>query len=118
MVCADKKLQPDLAGKDSACYPAFSQPERVAGVMADDAVLEILKGIQSSIAALDEKFTTQYTILAQDVRMIRGGIRDMIKTRVTAGEVDALHEDMTRMQLGLADLATRVEVLEGHRHHE
>jgi hypothetical protein len=101
--------------------------------MADEAVVEILKRIQASIVALDEKtqasiaetqasiaaldkkFTMQQAILAQDVRMIRGTIRDMVQTRVTAGEVDTLHEDMNRMQQGLADIMSRVDVLERHR---
>jgi hypothetical protein len=46
--------------------------------------------------------------------MMRGAIGDMVKTRVTAGEVDASHEDMNRMQQGLADLMSRVDVLEQH----
>jgi hypothetical protein len=94
--------------------------------MADDAVMEVLLRIQASIVTLDqkiatldqkivgldEKFTTQYTILAQDVRMIRGGIHDMVRTRVTAGEMDSLHEDVNRMQQGLAALTMRVDILE------
>jgi hypothetical protein len=50
--------------------------------------MEILQRIQASIVALDnrvvaldEKFTRQNTILAQDVRMIRAGIQDMVRTR-------------------------------------
>jgi hypothetical protein len=123
MVGADKQSQLILAEDSAACYVRPSQPERGDGVMADDAVMEILKRIQASIVALDEKtqaslaaldkkFTTQYTILAQDARMIRVGIHDMVRTRVTAGEMDALHEDVDRLQQGLADLMARVDVLE------
>jgi hypothetical protein len=137
MVGADHKSQLIVANDDSSCYDVSS--ERGDSFMSDDAVIEILKIIQSSIvaldnrvvaldnrvvalhervAALDEKFTRQYTILAQDVRMIRAGIHDMVKTRVTVGEVDALHEDMTRMELGLADLVVRMNALEHPRKSE
>jgi hypothetical protein len=112
MAGADSKLQLSIADDGTACYIFPSQPGRGSDFMADDAVIEILNKIQASIVALDEKFTRHHTILAQDVRMIRGGIRDMVMTRVTAGEVDVLHEDMSRMQLGLADLVIRMEAVE------
>jgi hypothetical protein len=91
--------------------------------MADDALPQILQMIQASIvaldhkletsiAALDHKVTTQHTILAQDIRMIRAAIHDMAETRVTEGEIVALHEDVNRVQQGLADLALRVNILE------
>jgi hypothetical protein len=122
MVGADRKLQLHIADDGIACHISPSQPERGDDFMADDAVMEILNRIQASIvaldhrvAALDEKFTRQYTILAQDVRIIRAAIQDMVTTRVTAGEVDVLHEDMSRMQLGLADVVIRVEALEHPR---
>jgi hypothetical protein len=133
MAGVNRNAQLILANKNAACYGATSQPERGEGTMADDAVMEVLVRIQASIVTLDqkiatldqkiatldqkivgldEKFTTQYTILAQDVRMIRGGIHDMVRTRVTAGEMDSLHEDVNRMQQGLAALTMRVDILE------
>jgi ubiquinone biosynthesis protein UbiJ len=54
-------------------------------------------------------------MLTQDVRMIRAVIHDMGETRVTEGEIVALHEDINRVQRGLNELATRVEILEGQR---
>jgi ubiquinone biosynthesis protein UbiJ len=81
--------------------------------MADDAVMEILRRIQASIAALDRRVTGQLNILSQDVRMIRSTIHDMGETRVTEGEVAVLHEDINRVQQTLADLTARVEALEG-----
>jgi hypothetical protein len=94
--------------------------------MADDAVIEILKGIQASIVALenktqasidalDRKVTRQHAMVTQDIRMIRTAVHDMGKTRVTEGEIIALHEDVNRMQHGLDVLTTRVELLEGHK---
>jgi hypothetical protein len=123
MTSMDRNMQLNLANECAACYAASSQPERGEGIMADGAVMEILRRIQASIvaldektqaslAALDQKFTRQQTILAQDVRLIRAGIQDMVRTRVTAGEVDVLHEDMSRLELGLTALTIRVEALE------
>jgi hypothetical protein len=81
--------------------------------------LEILKALQRSIATLDHKVATldhkvtkQHAILTQDVRMIRAAIHDMGETRVTEGEMVALHEDVNRVQQGLDELATRVGILE------
>jgi hypothetical protein len=45
--------------------------------MADDAVTEMLRRIQASIAALDRRVTGQLNVLSQDVRMIRSSIHDM-----------------------------------------
>ena len=123
MASADPKSQFIVAENDASRYNFPVGSERRDNFMADDAVMEILKRIQVSIAALDErtqkslaaldeKFTRQNTILGQDVRMIRAGIQDIVRTRVTAGEVDVLHEDMSRLQLGLTDLTIRVEALE------
>jgi hypothetical protein len=126
MAGAAKNLQLNTADGSTACYVAAVQPEQRGEVMADDAVMEILTRIQASIVALDEKtqasiadldrkFTTQTTVLAQDIRLIRAGIQDMVRTRVTAGEVDVLHEDMSKLQLGLIALTIRVETLEHSR---
>jgi len=48
-------------------------------------------------------------ILSQDVRMLRGAVNDMAKESVTAGEMEAVHHDLNRMQLDIARLAARVE---------
>lgn len=66
---------------------------------------------QVSIRTLDQKFTRR-EILAQDVRMIRATIHDTGKTRVSVGEIEALHEDVNRVQQGLAGLMSRVGLLE------
>jgi hypothetical protein len=112
MASADPKSQFIVADNDTSRYNLPVGPGLGNNFMADDAVVEILKRIQASIVALDEKFTRQNTMLSQDVRMIRAGIQDMVRTRVTGGEVDVLHEDMSRLQLGLTDLTIRVEALE------
>jgi len=66
--------------------------------MPDDAVMEILRRIQTSLAGLDRRVTGQLNVLQQDVRMVRAAIHDMGETRVTEGEVEVLHEDVNRVQ--------------------
>jgi ubiquinone biosynthesis protein UbiJ len=83
--------------------------------MAEDAVMEFLRRIHANLAGLDRKVTGQFNVLSQDVRMIRAAIHDMGETRVTEGEVEVLHEDLTRVQQSLADLTARVEELEAQR---
>jgi hypothetical protein len=83
--------------------------------MTDDAMMEVLRRIQANLAGLDRRVTAQLNVLQQDVRMIRAAIHDMGNTRVTEGEGEVIHEDVNRVQQGLADLTTRVEELEGRR---
>jgi hypothetical protein len=83
--------------------------------MADDAVMEILRRIQANLAGLDRRVTGHLNVLSQDVRMIRAAFHDMGETRATEGEVEVLHEDLTRVQQSLADLTARVEELESQR---
>jgi hypothetical protein len=124
-------IENDLASR--CLLPVNRGPvNRGVDSMADDAVLNILVTIQASIAALDQKVAVldqkvgaldqkiatldnkvdrRYAILSQDVRLIRGGVQDMVKTRVTAGEVDVLHEDMNRVQQRLENIEM-LEMLE------
>jgi hypothetical protein len=113
----NSKLKPSIENDRSSCYvPLFNKGE---GLMAEDAVLQILMTIQASIAALDNKVAAldskvdrHFAVVTQDIRLIRGGIHDMVKTRVTTGEVDALHEDVNRVQQRIDALGMRVEILE------
>jgi hypothetical protein len=94
--------------------------------MADDLVLEILKAIQSDIArltrdvaALTNDMTEVKTelpamrrdiaILVQDGRMIRTALNDLGLTRVSAGEVEAIHTDIN----ALFERMSRVEAATG-----
>ena len=89
--------------------------------MTEDAVLEILKKIQSDLADLAPLkrqvpgIVRTLNVVKQDVRMIRSTIHDMGKTRVTEGEIETLHEDVNRVQADISDLVTRVEQLEGQK---
>jgi len=104
--------------------------------MADNGVIEILRGIQADmggikadIAGLKADFAgfkvetkaelrshgDTLNVLVQDVRMIRATTHDMGETRPTEGELKSLHEDVNRFQHDLSDLKTRVGILEGQR---
>jgi hypothetical protein len=92
--------------------------------------IEILRAMQSDLAGLradvhklDAKVdavtkevtghTRVLNVLLQDVRLIRGATDDAAALRVTAGEIGAMHHDINRVQMGLAALEARVEVIEG-----
>lgn len=50
--------------------------------------------------------------LRQDVRMLRAAINDMARVNITAGEVEALHADVTRVQTRHMELSTRLATVE------
>ena len=50
--------------------------------------------------------------LEQEIRMVRSALNDMEKTRFTAGEAEAIHGDLNRLQSEFVDLEVRVGVLE------
>jgi hypothetical protein len=50
--------------------------------------------------------------LRQDVRMLRTAINDMARVNITAGEVEALHFDIDRVQAENMELATRLATVE------
>ena len=50
--------------------------------------------------------------LRQDVRMLRAAVNDMARVNITAGEVEALHTDLGRVQAKQMELETRIVNLE------
>ena len=52
-------------------------------------------------------------VLQRDSRMIRAAVNDMARTNLTSGEVEALHEDVDRVQGEVAELSVRVAAIEG-----
>jgi chromosome segregation ATPase len=107
--------------------------------MAENGMIEILRSIQADIAGLKADMTglkhdmaglkadnadakaelrshsDVLNILLQEVREVRAAVNDIERTRVSAGEIEALHHDVTRMQRGLSDLTVRMERMEGRR---
>jgi hypothetical protein len=97
--------------------------------MADDAVLEILKVIQGDIAGMKADIagmkndltavkTEQRThsrtlgILLQEGRLLRASVNDIAKENVTAGEMEAVHDDLTKLRREVDGLTVRMEMLE------
>jgi uncharacterized protein (DUF3084 family) len=52
------------------------------------------------------------TVLQQDMRSLRGAFNDFARTNVTAGEVEALHADVNRVQAENAELQARLATVE------
>jgi prefoldin subunit 5 len=52
------------------------------------------------------------TVLQQDMRSLRAAFNDFARTNVTAGEVEALHADVNRVQAENAALQARVATVE------
>ena len=51
-------------------------------------------------------------VLQRDMRMVRAAINDMGRTNITAGEVEAMHDDIDRVQNQQRDIEARVRKLE------
>ena len=51
-------------------------------------------------------------VLQRDNRLLRAAINDLSRTNITAGEVEALHEDVDRALAGQARLEARIATLE------
>jgi ubiquinone biosynthesis protein UbiJ len=78
----------------------------------DDAIVELIKAefreVHTQLTANSISLGTIRNMLStlnQDVRMVRAAINDMERTRFSAGEAAAIHEDLNR-------LMARVEALE------
>jgi ubiquinone biosynthesis protein UbiJ len=51
-------------------------------------------------------------VVQRDMRLLRAAINDMARTNITAGEVEAMHEDLDRALAKQAELEARVAALE------
>lgn len=51
-------------------------------------------------------------VIQQDVRALRAAFNDFALTQTTAGEINALHADVNRVQAENAELAARIATLE------
>jgi len=51
-------------------------------------------------------------LLQQDVRSLRAAFNDFARTNVTAGEVEAFHADVNRVQAENAELQGRLATVE------
>ena len=95
--------------------------------MTDDATLAVLKSIQKTLAehtvALGQVRAISVSAklhgemlseIRQDIRDIRAAVSDLDR-RLSVGEADALHLDLSRLQEAVTALEVRVRVLEEDR---
>src|SRR5262245_8379561 len=106
-------IQADLAAVDSRVREHFAALDRrVSDLHADMSGLKAdMAGIKHDMAGIKtdmHSHSDTLNVLLQDVREIRAAVNDMGSTRVTAGEIGALHHDVTRVQRGLSDPTARV----------
>lgn len=52
------------------------------------------------------------TVLQQETRALRAAFNDFARTNVTAGEIEALHADVNRVQAENAELQSRLATIE------
>ena len=82
-------------------------------------------GLDAKVAELDAKVTPMraqldglplinrsLTVLHQETRALRGAFNDFARTNVTAGEIEALHADVNRVEAENAELQTRLATVE------
>lgn len=51
-------------------------------------------------------------VLQRDVRLLRSAVNDMARVNLTAGEAQALHDDVDQTMILVRDLAARVATIE------
>ena len=86
--------------------------------MTDIAVLELLRVIQADLAATRARLdglpliNRTVTVIQQEVRALKAAFNDFALTNPTAGEIEALHSDVNRVQAENAELQVRMETAE------
>jgi prefoldin subunit 5 len=84
-----------------------------------------LEDMRAQLAGLDAKvapmraqldglplISRSLTVLQQETRALRAAFNDFARTNVTAGEIEALHADVNRVQTENAELQTRLATVE------
>jgi len=81
----------------------------------ENIVLVMLRRLEAKVDRLSDDsaaHTRMLDILQQDTRLIRAAVNDIARVDVTSGEVEALHQDVNRVQAENAELAAKVSTLE------
>jgi hypothetical protein len=76
---------------------------------------ELLMEFRQFRAEVSARFDGIYVVLEglrRDTRMVRAAINDMARTDVSAGEVEAVHQDIERVQSELMAVAVRLAIVE------
>jgi uncharacterized coiled-coil protein SlyX len=76
------------------------------------AVREELAGMRPQVAGVPLIWQSIEN-LRHDFRTMRAALNDMARVNITAGEVEALHADIDRMQTRQMELEARIAALEG-----
>jgi ubiquinone biosynthesis protein UbiJ len=86
--------------------------QAIAGLQAEFApVREQLKIIEIKVSGIPLIAESTHD-LRRDLRMVKAAINDMARVNITAGEVEALHEEIDKIQAENAELATRLATVE------
>jgi chromosome segregation ATPase len=83
-------------------------------VTLDERTATMASALASMRAQLDglPLINRGVTVVQQDVRALRAAFNDFALTNTTAGEIEALHLDVNRVQAENAELAVKVATLE------
>jgi chromosome segregation ATPase len=83
-------------------------------VTLDERTATMASALASIRAQLDglPLINRAVTVVQQDVRALRAAFNDFALTNTTAGEIEALHLDVNRVQAENAELAVKVATLE------
>jgi len=91
-----------LAALETAAGRANAELAQIRGVLAP------MRAQLDGLPLLNRSITTMH----QDLRSLRAAFNDFARTNVTAGEVEALHSDVNRVQAENAELAAKIATLE------
>jgi ubiquinone biosynthesis protein UbiJ len=86
--------------------------------MTDLTLEDIRTVLQTELAPIRTKLNGLPLIhrsigeIRQELRMVRAAINDIAKTNITSGEVEALHDDVNRLQDRQNELEARLLTLE------
>ncbi len=101
----DAKVSPmraQLDGLDAKVSPMRAQ---LAGL---DAKVSPMRAQLDGLPLINRSLT----VLQQETRALRAAFNDFARTNVTAGEIEALHADVNRVQAENAELQTRLATIE------
>ena len=84
----------------------------------DDDIRAILETIKIQVSGLPLMGATLYELredireLRRETRLVKAAINDMARINITAGEVEALHDDIDRLAGEQSDIKARLNLLE------
>ena len=84
----------------------------------DDDIRAILETIKIQVSGLPLMGATLYELredireLRRETRLVKAAINDMARINITAGEVEALHDDIDRLAGEQSEIKARLNLLE------